>query len=141
VLNPNPPRPRIIGRGAYLKGKDAESEEAHERANSSSLALYARAVDQSARENRRSSASRISRLSSPQLITTELLVIRASIRNVSHNFSTKLHRSDADEHLRKRSAFEIPKYVLRFFQRKNAPFHWVKAAVSYVRCGQARTAA
>jgi hypothetical protein len=26
---------------AYLKGKDAESEEAHEPANSSSLALYA----------------------------------------------------------------------------------------------------
>jgi hypothetical protein len=26
---------------AYLKGKDAESEEAHEHANSSSLALYA----------------------------------------------------------------------------------------------------
>jgi hypothetical protein len=27
---------------AYLKGKDAESEEAQERANSGSLALYAR---------------------------------------------------------------------------------------------------
>jgi hypothetical protein len=39
--HPNPRRPRIIGRGAYLKGKDAESEEAQEHANSSSLALYA----------------------------------------------------------------------------------------------------
>ena len=35
-------RPRIAGRDARLpKGKDAESEEAQEHANSSSLALYA----------------------------------------------------------------------------------------------------
>jgi len=37
-----PDRQRIGGRDlAYLKGKDAESEETQERANSNSLALYA----------------------------------------------------------------------------------------------------
>ena len=39
----NPARARVAGRDArlYLKGKDPESEEAQEHANSSSLALYA----------------------------------------------------------------------------------------------------
>ena len=39
----NPARARVAGRDARLclKGKDAESEEAQEHANSSSLALYA----------------------------------------------------------------------------------------------------
>jgi integrase len=35
---------------AYLKGKDAESEEAQEHANSSSLALYAQKLRTSSRE-------------------------------------------------------------------------------------------
>jgi hypothetical protein len=40
--HPNSPRARVPGRTlAHLKGKDAESEEAQEHANSSSLALYA----------------------------------------------------------------------------------------------------
>jgi hypothetical protein len=39
--DPHPPRESLGVTLAYLKGKDAESEEAQEHANSSSLALYA----------------------------------------------------------------------------------------------------
>jgi len=43
---------------AYLKGKDAESEEAQEHANNSSLALYAEVVSKESISSGRSVASK-----------------------------------------------------------------------------------